>query len=444
MSKDRDSKAVYYCPMHPDVRSAVPGKCPKCGMDFKLGIPPTQSPNVAPPGKTGQEVPSIPDTVVYDQNGKSLHFFNDLVKGKTVAIDFIFTTCTTICPPLTATMRKVQQELGDRVGHDIQLISVTVDPATDVPARLKSFADKFSAQPGWTFVTGDKQEMDKLTLALGAYVGNKTDHSPMILIGNEPAGYWTRTYGLAPPSKLTALIQEAAAKGAETGSASAPERPAGETQVPLPRQSDGAAQSAERQITKTDGGGSAIESTSATQPVEEKEPTHIEEAANYFPNVVLITQDGKPVHFFNDLVRGKIVLINFMFTTCTGICPSETANLVKVQQYLGDHVGRDVNMISITVDPKVDTPAALKKYAAQYHVKEPGWYFLTGDKRNVDWVLYKLGSYVQDPGDHNTFVIIGNAETGKWSKMFSMLKAGQIADTVVKMIPPKSAEQEGQ
>src|SRR6185295_9494228 len=84
----------------------------------------------------------IPDTVVYDQDGKKLHFYTDLVKGKTVAINFIFTTCATICPPLTATFRKVQQELGGRKGSDVQLISISVDPVTDVPERLKAFSAK--------------------------------------------------------------------------------------------------------------------------------------------------------------------------------------------------------------------------------------------------------------------------------------------------------------
>src|SRR5262249_6798402 len=130
-------------------------------------------------------------------------------------------------------------------------------------------------------------------------------------------------------------------------------------------------------------------------------------AASYFPNLVLMTQDNKPVRFYTDMMKGKVVLINFMFTTCTGICPAMTANLAKVQEQLGDHLGRDVNIISITVDPIIDTPDAMKKYADQYKAK-PGWYFLTGKKENVDWVLYKLGGYVEDKGDHSTIVIIGN------------------------------------
>ena len=152
----------------------------------------------------------IPDATVYDQNGNKLKFNTDLVKGKTVAINFIFTTCTNICPPLTATFRRVQQELGDRVGQDVQLISVSVDPTTDVPERLKAYADKFKAGPGWTFVTGDKAEIDSILKALDVFVANKNDHTPMVLIGNEATDNWTRAYGLSPPARLAELIKAAA------------------------------------------------------------------------------------------------------------------------------------------------------------------------------------------------------------------------------------------
>jgi cytochrome oxidase Cu insertion factor (SCO1/SenC/PrrC family) len=155
---------------------------------------------------------TIPDVLVYDQDGKALNFHTDLIKGKTVAINFIFTTCTTICPPLTATMRQIQREMGDRVGRDIWLVSVSVDPVTDIPERLKSFSARFGAAPGWTFVTGRKSEIDKLLRALGAYVSDKVNHSPILLVGNEPAGYWTRTHGLAPAKKIAKLISEASAK----------------------------------------------------------------------------------------------------------------------------------------------------------------------------------------------------------------------------------------
>jgi cytochrome oxidase Cu insertion factor (SCO1/SenC/PrrC family) len=152
---------------------------------------------------------NIPDTELLDQNGRKIHFYTDLVKGHTVVINFIFTTCTTICPPLTATFRRVQQEAAAR-GLDVQLISVSVDPTTDTPERMRDFASKFKAEPGWAFVTGDKGQIDSVLQALGVAVANKNDHTPMILIGNDTTDYWTRAYGLTSPTKIVELIDAAA------------------------------------------------------------------------------------------------------------------------------------------------------------------------------------------------------------------------------------------
>jgi cytochrome oxidase Cu insertion factor (SCO1/SenC/PrrC family) len=162
-----------------------------------------------------QVAPSFPDTTVLDQNGKRLSFYTDLVKGKTVAINFIFTTCTTICPPMTATFRRVQKELEGRTERDVNLISVSVDPVTDVPERLQAFAAKFNAGPGWTFVTGAKPDMDQLLKSLGVGVGDKNDHTSLVLIGNEKTGHWTRVYGLAPASVLARTISEMADRKAQ-------------------------------------------------------------------------------------------------------------------------------------------------------------------------------------------------------------------------------------
>lgn len=149
----------------------------------------------------------IPDVPVLDQEGNKLHFYTDLIKDKTVAINFIFTNCTTICPPLAATFARLQKEMGDKIGKDVHLISISVDPVTDTPERLKAWGAKFKAGPGWTFVTGEKQEMDKLLNALGAAVSRREDHTPALIIGNDSKGVWTRTYGLAKISQIVGVIQ---------------------------------------------------------------------------------------------------------------------------------------------------------------------------------------------------------------------------------------------
>ena len=199
----------YSCPMHVEVVKQSPGRCPKCGMDLRKVDHQETTAEVAPP-QPGATKLNVPDVELLDQNGRKIRFYTDLVKGRTVAINFIFTTCTTICPPLGATFARVQKELGDRVGRDVHFISISVDPATDTPERMKSWGAKFHDGDGWTFVTGDKPKIDELLRALGASSARREDHSPTVLIGNDAHGSWTRTYGLAKTSAIIQLIDNAA------------------------------------------------------------------------------------------------------------------------------------------------------------------------------------------------------------------------------------------
>jgi cytochrome oxidase Cu insertion factor (SCO1/SenC/PrrC family) len=204
--------ARYVCPMHPDVSSSKPGKCHKCKMALRLTRQKVEKPAPAETkssDSSGVTSPRLPDVIVQDQNGKSLNFYTDLVKGKVVAVNFVFTTCTAICPALTATFRRVQQQLAEQKVA-AQLISISVDPTVDTPERLQEFASKFKAEPGWTFVTGSTTDIDSILKEFGVGIANKNDHTPMVLIGNDAAGYWTRAYGLSSPTALVKLITEAA------------------------------------------------------------------------------------------------------------------------------------------------------------------------------------------------------------------------------------------
>jgi len=132
----------------------------------------------------------------------------------------------------------------------------------------------------------------------------------------------------------------------------------------------------------------------------------------HFPNVTLTTHQGKQVRFYDDLLKGKIVVINFMYTSCKDACPLTTAHLVKVQKLLGERVGRDVFMYSLTIDPKHDTPVVLRNFAEKFHTG-PGWLFLTGKDDDLELLRVKLGFIDPDPEvDKNRANHIGTVEYG--------------------------------
>ena len=122
--------------------------------------------------------------------------------------------------------------------------------------------------------------------------------------------------------------------------------------------------------------------------------------ADYFPNVPLVTHEGKTVRFFDDLIKDKVVAINFIYTHCPDACPLETARLREVQKILGDRVGQDVFMYSITIDPEHDTPEVLKQYAEKFQIG-PGWLFLTGKKADITLLRKKLGLYNEEEESGN-------------------------------------------
>ena len=163
-------------------------------------------------------------------------------------------------------------------------------------------------------------------------------------------------------------------------------------------------------------------------------------AEKYFTDVELTDQDGKKVRFYSDVLKGKTVVVNAFFTTCTSVCPPMNRNMEKIQAALGDRIGRDVFLVSITVDPEIDTPARLKDYAKKFHAG-PGWTFLTGKKENLDWALYKLGQYVEKKDDHTTVFIIGNETTGLWKKAFGMANVAELVQIVESVVNDKGGTQ---
>jgi protein SCO1/2 len=160
--------------------------------------------------------------------------------------------------------------------------------------------------------------------------------------------------------------------------------------------------------------------------------------ADYFPNVVLETHDGRKVRFYDDLIKGKVVAINMMYSICTGVCPTGTANLKQVQQALGKRLGKDVFMYSITLRPEFDNGAALRDYIKHYDI-QPGWTFLPGKPQDVDLVRRKLGFVGDDEAtdadinQHTGMVRIGNERLERWTMAPALGSHRQILRTILEL-----------
>ncbi|HZG51360.1 MAG TPA: SCO family protein [Pyrinomonadaceae bacterium] len=161
-------------------------------------------------------------------------------------------------------------------------------------------------------------------------------------------------------------------------------------------------------------------------------------AQKYFTDVELINQNGERMRLYSDVLRNHVVVINAFFATCLGSCLPMNRNLEKVQAAFKERMGKDLYIVSISVDPTVDTPQALKEYAKKVNAA-PGRLFLTGKKEHVDWALYKLGQYVEQREQHTNIFIIGNERTGLWKKAFGLAKPEELVKVVESVIDDKPA-----
>lgn len=151
---------------------------------------------------------AIPDASVFNQEGREIKFYTDLVKDKVVLINFIYTTCEAACPMSGERFAKLQTALGDRVGKDVYLISISTDPQTDTPAKLKAWGRQFDAGTGWTFVTGGKTEMSALLRALTGSEPRKDFHLPAAYVINDRSGDWVYTSLLQSPDRLLKTVDD--------------------------------------------------------------------------------------------------------------------------------------------------------------------------------------------------------------------------------------------
>ncbi len=162
---------------------------------------------------------------------------------------------------------------------------------------------------------------------------------------------------------------------------------------------------------------------------------------NYFTDVELVTQDGQTVRLYHDLMADRIVVFNAFFTECTGVCPLMAKKLAALQREFAQHMGKDLHLISMSVDPIQDSPRELAKFAERYGAG-PGWYFIGGNKANVDLALAKLGQYVDDREAHSNILLMGNLRTGLWKKVMGLADETELARQLREVLNDPGAQNE--
>lgn len=158
----------------------------------------------------------FPDVMLLDQNSKERRLKSEVIGDRIVVMDFVYTSCTTVCPVVSAIMGEVQQKLGGRVGREVALVSLTVDPVRDTPARLRDYARSRGAGAGWSWLTGSTTAVNDTLKGLGTWTPNFEDHPVVMMVGDGRTGKWTRFYGFADPAMLVAQVESLIAARAAT------------------------------------------------------------------------------------------------------------------------------------------------------------------------------------------------------------------------------------
>lgn len=142
------------------------------------------------------------DVALVDQHGRERNVQRDVVGQRIVVVDFVYTSCTTVCPLASAMFADLQRRLGPALGKDVELVTITVDPVRDTPQVLKAYAAKFEAREGWTWLTGKSVAVNEVLKGLGAFSADFTQHPLMVLVGDGASGQWTRFAGTPEPQRL--------------------------------------------------------------------------------------------------------------------------------------------------------------------------------------------------------------------------------------------------
>lgn len=360
------------------MRASVAIACLMWATSALASAEPTEAPE-ASEARLEEVKLEVPDVELLDQDGRKVQLRSLLQGKKRVAVNFVFTTCSTVCSPMTAIFSQLQRELGTRGVGDVELVSITLDPAVDTPARLKAYADQFGRRDGWTFLTGRPEIMARVLRGMGGHVPDKTRHAPFTLMRGD--GPWFRLLGLTDAKRLAAGLEQIR-------------------------------------------GGS----TTATMDAHEA-------GKRWFTDNEVIDQYGKPHRFYSDLIRNHTVLIHFGFTSCKGACSPIARNMARVQRLLADRMEKEVRILTVSVDPETDTPAVLHEYAKTVGAGQ-GWSFLTGVPEALAQIRKRLGDSTATPDEHPMLLLIGNVETGNWVKAMATDAPEKIADAVIRLDEP--------
>lgn len=185
----------------------LPAGAAWCHEGHVHGGPTGQGPAAAATAPLGKAV-KISDTILLDQNGRRVRLFSDVVGDKVVVVSFIYTSCTDVCPMVSHTMSQLQEELGGLLESQVRLISLTVDPARDTPAKLKAYSALYGARPGWQWLTGAASDVTEALKGFGVYSSNFEQHAGVVLVGDGRSGKWTRVYEAEDVQRLLTRTQD--------------------------------------------------------------------------------------------------------------------------------------------------------------------------------------------------------------------------------------------
>jgi protein SCO1/2 len=157
------------------------------------------------------------DLEVRDQDGVQHKFASDVIAGNVVALNFVYTSCATVCPLTSAIFASVQTKLGKRLGQHVRLVSMSINPVIDTPVRLKEYAERFHAGPDWIWLTGEKQQVERILKGMDVYTADYAGHPPTFLVGDASRNIWFRFNGLPGSNQIVAIIDALLAARAAKG-----------------------------------------------------------------------------------------------------------------------------------------------------------------------------------------------------------------------------------